>query len=47
MAISDIVKVLYAPHKAFKDLSQGRILSRIKEMCRIMEISGDDYRDNL
>ncbi len=35
------------PHKAFKDLSQGRILSRIKEMCRIMEISGDDYRDNL
>ena len=35
------------PHKAFKDLSQGRILSRIKEMCRIIEISGDDYRDGL
>jgi DNA replication protein DnaC len=35
------------PYKAFKDLSQGRILSRIKEMCRIMEISGEDYRDNL
>jgi DNA replication protein DnaC len=35
------------PHKAFKDLSQGRILSRIKEMCRIMEISGNDFRDKL
>ncbi|MBN2158697.1 MAG: ATP-binding protein [Spirochaetes bacterium] len=35
------------PHKSFKDLSQGRILSRIKEMCRILEISGDDYRDRL
>src|SRR4030043_241165 len=35
------------PHKALKDLSQGRILSRIKEMCRILEISGEDYRDNL
>jgi DNA replication protein DnaC len=35
------------PHKALKDLSQGRILSRIKEMCRILEISGDDYRDKL
>jgi DNA replication protein DnaC len=35
------------PHKAFKDLSQGRILSRIKEMCRILEISGEDYRDKL
>ncbi len=35
------------PHKALKDLSQGRILSRIKEMCRIIEISGDDYRDKL
>lgn len=35
------------PHRAFKDLSQGRILSRIKEMCRIMELSGDDFRDTL
>ncbi|OHD70393.1 MAG: hypothetical protein A2W19_16410 [Spirochaetes bacterium RBG_16_49_21] len=35
------------PHKAFKDLSQGRILSRIKEMCSIMEIGGTDYRDKL
>ncbi|MCP4132988.1 MAG: ATP-binding protein [bacterium] len=35
------------PVKAFQELSQGRILSRIKEMCRIMEISGDDYRDTL
>jgi DNA replication protein DnaC len=35
------------PHKAFKDLSQGRILSRIKEMCRIVELNGEDYRDKL
>lgn len=33
------------PHKAFGELSHGRILSRIKEMCRIIEITGDDYRD--
>jgi len=31
----------------FKDLSEGRILSRIKEMCRIMELSGKDYRESL
>jgi DNA replication protein DnaC len=35
------------PFKSLKDLSQGRILSRIKEMCYIMEISGEDYRDRL
>jgi len=35
------------PLNAFKELSGGRILSRIKEMCRIMEISGLDYRDKL
>lgn len=35
------------PHRTLKDLSQGRILSRIKEMCRIIEISGEDYRDRL
>ncbi len=35
------------PHISFKELSDGRILSRIKEMCRIMEISGKDYRENL
>jgi DNA replication protein DnaC len=35
------------PLQSFKDKSQGRILSRIKEMCRIMEISGADYRDKL
>jgi DNA replication protein DnaC len=35
------------PHKAFKELSQGRILSRIKEMCQVLEMTGDDYRDKL
>ena len=35
------------PFLSLKDKSQGRILSRIKEMCRIMEISGADYRDKL
>lgn len=33
------------PYKTLNELSQGRILSRIKEMCRIIEISGEDYRD--
>ncbi|HDP81065.1 MAG TPA: cell division protein ZapE [Spirochaetes bacterium] len=35
------------PFKALKELSGGRILSRIKEMCTIMEVSGQDYRDRL
>ena len=35
------------PHKALAELSQGRILSRIKEMCKIIEISGEDYRNRL
>ena len=35
------------PLKALKDLSNGRILSRIKEMCRIIEIKGEDYREKL
>jgi DNA replication protein DnaC len=35
------------PFQTLKDKSQGRILSRIKEMCRIMEITGMDYRDKL
>ncbi len=35
------------PFKSLKDKSEGRILSRIKEMCKIIEISGPDYRDNL
>ena len=30
----------------YKELFGGRILSRIKEMCRIMELSGTDYREN-
>jgi len=33
------------PVKALKEISGGRILSRIKEMCRIMELSGQDYRE--
>ncbi|MBN1501660.1 MAG: ATP-binding protein [Spirochaetes bacterium] len=32
------------PGIAMKDLSEGRILSRIKEMCYIIEISGPDKR---
>jgi DNA replication protein DnaC len=35
------------PFVTLKEKSQGRILSRIKEMCRIMEIAGTDYRDKL
>ncbi|MFH0974304.1 MAG: AFG1/ZapE family ATPase [Spirochaetota bacterium] len=35
------------PFVSFKDKSQGRILSRIKEMCKIIELSGVDYRDKL
>jgi DNA replication protein DnaC len=35
------------PGKALKDTSDGRILSRLKEMCRIIEISGSDYREQL
>ncbi len=32
------------PNKALKDLSEGRIISRIREMCTIMELSGPDNR---
>jgi len=35
------------PSKSFSALSEGRILSRIKEMTRIMELSGEDYREGL
>ncbi len=35
------------PFKTLKELSGGRILSRIKEMCVIIEVSGPDYRDRL
>ncbi len=35
------------PFKSLTDVAGGRILSRIKEMCRIMEISGPDFRDTL
>ncbi|MCX7679908.1 MAG: ATP-binding protein [Spirochaetes bacterium] len=35
------------PHKSLTDIAGGRILSRIKEMCRIVEISGQDFRDSL
>ncbi len=33
------------PVKSLKELSGGRVLSRIREMCRIMELSGEDYRE--
>ncbi len=32
------------PFKELQNLSQGRVLSRLKEMCRIMELSGEDLR---
>lgn len=35
------------PYKTLANLSEGRVLSRIKEMCKIIEISGPDYRDNM
>ncbi|MDA3822022.1 MAG: ATP-binding protein, partial [Bacteroidales bacterium] len=35
------------PNSTLKDISDGRVLSRIKEMCRLMEISGEDYREKL
>ncbi len=35
------------PLKSFTEIAGGRILSRIKEMCRILEITGPDYRDTL
>ncbi|MBN1532677.1 MAG: ATP-binding protein [Spirochaetes bacterium] len=35
------------PVKALQELSQGRVLSRIKEMSRIMELSGEDYRNKM
>jgi DNA replication protein DnaC len=35
------------PNKSMKELSNGRILSRIKEMSRIIELSGSDRRENL
>jgi DNA replication protein DnaC len=36
-----------SPLKTLKDISDGRVLSRIQEMCRIIEISGSDYREKL
>lgn len=35
------------PRKTMQELSQGRILSRIKEMCKILELSGPDYRERV
>jgi len=32
------------PDKTLRDLFEGRILSRIKEMCRIVELTGPDQR---
>ena len=33
------------PNIAMRDLFEGRILSRIREMCRIVDLSGVDQRD--
>lgn len=35
------------PSQALKDISDGRVLSRIREMCRLVEIQGPDYRNSL
>jgi DNA replication protein DnaC len=35
----------FDPDKAMKDLYEGRILSRIKAMCRIVDMSGPDQRE--
>ncbi len=35
------------PRNEYKDIADQRILSRIKEMCKIMELSGEDFRDKL
>jgi len=35
------------PYRALADLADGRVLSRIKEMCTIIELTGSDYRGNL
>ncbi|HNR89776.1 MAG TPA: ATP-binding protein [Spirochaetota bacterium] len=35
------------PFSALKEFSDGRVLSRIKEMCRIIELAGADFRDKL
>ena len=32
------------PLKVYGELSEGRVLSRLREMCHIIELSGDDYR---
>jgi DNA replication protein DnaC len=34
----------FDPDKAMKDLFEGRILSRIKSMCRIVDMTGPDQR---
>ncbi|MCL2154663.1 MAG: ATP-binding protein [Leptospirales bacterium] len=33
------------PEQALKELSGGRILSRLREMCKVLELSGKDYRE--
>ena len=32
------------PEQSLKELSGGRILSRLREMCKILELSGEDHR---
>lgn len=33
------------PNESMRELSHGRILSRIKEMCTVIELSGKDHRE--
>ncbi len=33
------------PEQSLKELSGGRILSRLREMCKVLELSGKDYRE--
>ncbi len=35
------------PKSALADIAGGRVLSRIKEMCTILELTGHDYREKL
>lgn len=35
------------PHRALSEIAGGRVLSRIKEMCTILELTGPDYREKL
>lgn len=42
-----IITSNHNPVKDFRELAEGRILSRIREMCRIIELTGEDFRETL